>query len=394
MKNLRDFKNAQERKLFLEEKLGVSLNNISSFSFTEEQVKNKNIENLIGATQIPLGVAGPILVSGEYAQGEFSLPLATTEGALVASVSRGAKAISMSGGVTVTVENVGVTRAPVFQTKGILESKKLAAWVEHNFSELQKISASTSSHLKLLTHSQGSGQAFKPYILGNKVWLRFAFDTQDAMGMNMATKATTSMIRFIEAQTKDKCLAVSGNMCVDKKPSWLNFVEGRGKKVWAEAVIKKEIVREVLKTTPKVITEVTNSKIYLGSMLSGSLGFNAQFGNVIAGMFCATGQDLAHVTEGSLGVTTTEIIGEDLYISVYLPDLMIGTVGGGTGLPTQKEALSILGIPDSSLKNGQQVLKLAEIVGAAVLAGELSLLSALGAGDLAKAHEKLGRGKK
>lgn len=383
--NIRDFKNANERKLFLQEKLGVSLNNISSFSFTEDQVQNKNIENLIGATQVPLGVVGPILINGEYANGEFYLPLSTTEGALVASVSRGCKAVTQSEGATVVIENVGVTRAPVFQTKGILESKKLIKWVEHNFSELQKVSASTSLHLKL--------SSFKPYILGNKVWLRFVFDTSDAMGMNMATKATTSMIRFIEAQAKVKCIAVSGNMCVDKKPSWLNFIEGRGKKVWAEAIIKKETVKEVLKTTPKIITEVTNSKIYLGSMMSGSLGFNAQFANVIAGMFCATGQDLAHITEGSLGVTTTEIIDEDLYISVYLPDLMLGTVGGGTGLPTQKEALNILGIPDPKLKNGQQVLKLAEIVGAAVLAGELSLLSALGAGDLAKAHEKLGRGK-
>lgn len=386
MTNLRDFKNNKERREFLSKSLEVSLSAIGQFSFSEDQVHNKNIENLIGAVQIPLGVAGPVKINGSFAKGEFYLPLATTEGALVASVSRGCKAITQSGGVTVFVENVGAARAPVFRTTGILESKKFIKFIEENFSLIKKIAEGTSSHLKLLN--------FKPFMLGTNVWLRFSFDTADAMGMNMVTIATTSMIRIIEAQTKVKCVSVSGNLDVDKKPSWLNFIEGRGKKVWAEAMLKKELVKEILKTTPEEIDQVNKRKNLYGSIMSGSLGFNSHFANTIAALFCATGQDLAHITEGSLGVTTTEIIAGDLYISVYLPDLMLGTVGGGTGLPTPKEALSILGITDSKLKSGQQVLKLAEIVGAAVLAGELSLLGALASGDLAKAHEKFGRGKK
>ncbi|MCL5675526.1 MAG: hydroxymethylglutaryl-CoA reductase [Patescibacteria group bacterium] len=382
---LKDYPHAQKRRLFLEKTLGINLSGLGEFSFAEDAVRNKNIENLVGATQIPMGVAGPILVNGQFARGEFYLPLATTEGALVASVSRGCKAISRSGGVTVLVENVGTTRAPVFQTKGISESKKLIKWVENNFSALQKVAENSSSHLKLLN--------FKPYFMGRNVWLRLNFDTADAMGMNMATTAATLIIRIIEVKTGCKCVSVSGNLDVDKKPSWINFLEGRGKKVWAEAVISREIAQEVLKTTPDKMVETSRAKVLYGSILSGSLGFNSHFANIIAALFAATGQDLAHITEGSLGVTTTEISDKDLYISIYLPDLMIGTVGGGTGLPAQKEALSLLKIPDPSLKSGQQVLKLAEIIGSAVLAGELSLLGALAAGQLASAHEKLGRGR-
>lgn len=387
MNKLKDFKNAEDRRKYLETVTNTKINHISNFSFPEEQVQNHNIENLIGVAQTPLGIAGPLKINGSYANGDFYLPLATTEGALVASISRGCKAISLSGGTEVIVENAGVTRAPVFKTKGINESKKFIAFVEKNFLMIKKIAETTSSHLKLLH--------LNPYMAGNNVWLRFSFATGDAMGMNMATIATEKIVKeFIEAQTKVKCISLSGNLCVDKKPSWLNFLEGRGKKVWVEAIIKKDIVAEILKTTSDKIDEVVRRKILYGGIISGSLGFNAHAANILAAIFLATGQDLSHVVEGSMAVTTTEITAGDLQISCYLPDLMIGTVGGGTGLPTQKESLSILGIPDPKLKTGEQVLKLAEIIASAVLAGELSLLAALANGDLAIAHEKLGRSKK
>jgi len=390
MVNLRQFKTANERRKFLEKKLKISLNNVGSFSFSEDEVRNKNIENLIGATQVPLGMAGPLRLanarSGQARQNysDYYVPLATTEGALVASVNRGCKAVSESGGVRILVEEVGVTRGPVFKTRGFSQSLEVKKWLGEHFDNIYYLSKQTSSHLEL--------KKIETQILGKHVYIRFYFDTQEAMGMNMATIATNAVISFIEEQTGSRCISITGNFCVDKKPAWLNFILGRGKRVWAESVIKKEIVKEVLKTTSEKIYEVWLSKCMLGSAISGSMSFNAHFANVIAAIFLATGQDLAHVVEGSLGITMAEVEDNgDLYVSVYLPDLMVGTVGGGTGLETQKEALAIMGIENSQKGNGQ---KLAGIIAGAVLAGELSLLASLGEGTLAKAHQKPGRGLK
>ena len=200
----------------------------------------------------------------------------------------------------------------------------------------------------------------------------------------MATIATSEIVKIIETKTKARCVSVAGNFDIDKKPAWLNFISGRGKRVWAEVTLKNQIVKEVLKTTPQKLTEVVYRKNYLGSIMSGSIGFNAHFANIIAAVFLATGQDPAHVVEGSLGVTTAEVTGNgDLYFSIYLPSLVIGTVGGGTHLPTQKEALKIMQITS--------VLEYAQVLGAAVLAGELSLIASLSEGSLALAHKKLGR---
>lgn len=386
MINIKDFKSSTERRQALEKELNTELKNIAQTILTDELVQNRNIENLLGAVQIPVGIAGPLKISGHFAKGDFYLPLATTEGALVASVSRGAKAISLSDGVNVYSENIGTTRGPVFETADLNESFGLKKWILNNLKQLDQVARETSSHLSLIKAESE--------VLGKNVYVRFYFDTKDAMGMNMVTIATASLNRLIEAETRAKCVSLAGNFDTDKKPSWLNFLKGRGKKVWAEAEISQKVINEVLKTTPEKIDQVVRRKCHLGSIMSGSMGFNSHFANIVAAIFCATGQDLAHTTEGSLGVTTTDIVDGALYLSVYLPDLMIGTVGGGTGLPSQKEALSILGIPDRKLKTGEQVLKLAEIIGSTVLAGELSLLAALASGDLARAHERLGRGRK
>ncbi|KKP36380.1 MAG: 3-hydroxy-3-methylglutaryl Coenzyme A reductase, partial [Candidatus Roizmanbacteria bacterium GW2011_GWA2_32_13] len=196
--------------------------------------------------------------------------------------------------------------------------------------------------------------------------------------------ATDSINRLIETKTKIKCLSVSGNFCIDKKPAWLNFISGRGKRVWAEVILKKEVVKEVLKTTPESFFEVWLAKCMIGSAMSGSLGFNAHFANIVAAFFASTGQDLAHAVEGSMGVTTSKVLKNgDLYVSVYLPAVMVGTVGGGTKLKTKQEALSIIGAKNS--------IELAEVLGGAVLAGEISLLASLAEGSLAETHEKLGR---
>lgn len=375
--SLRDFPSAQKRRQFLEKELKLDLDSLGSFTFSEEEVTGRNIENLIGATHIPLGIAGPLkIINHKSSIINHFIPLATTEGALVASLSRGCKAITESGGTEVLVENIGITRGPVFRTESLQHGQQIKKWVEQNFTKLAKVSKSTSSHLKLLK--------VEPAMVGRNLWLRFYFDTEDAMGMNMATIATDEAVKLIEKETKAKCISLAGNYDIDKKPSWLNFISGRGKKVWAEAVLPKKVVREVLKTTPEKMAEVVYRKCLLGSAVSGSLGFNAHFANILSAIFLATGQDPAHVVEGSLGVTTAEVMPNgNLYFSVYLPSLVVGVVGGGTHLPTQKKALEIMQV--------NNVLEYTRAVGAAVISGEISLIASLSEGSLAKAHRKLGR---
>jgi len=366
----------------------TDLKKISDFSMDPQAAARKNCENMIGAIQVPIGVAGPLRISGEYAQGKYFFPLATTEGCLVAGVNRGCRASMESGGVKTMIKNRGITRAPVFKVNSLQEAKAFTDWVKDNTDRIKAEVEGTDVHVKL--------RKIYNWIVGKNVFLRFVFDTDDAMGMNMAVVACDHVIKkLIHKETKARCVAVSGNMCSDKKPTALNFILGRGMSTWAEITLKKEAVKKILKTDPEKIVEVNNAKNHLGSALAGSYGFNAHYANIVAAMFIATGQDPAHVVEGSSGVTTAELEPNgDLYFSVYLPSLIIGAVGGGTGLDTQKEALAMLGIDVSQGESGENVKKLAEIITAAVLAGELSLVSVLAANDLARAHVVYGRRKK
>ncbi|MCX6791745.1 MAG: hydroxymethylglutaryl-CoA reductase [Candidatus Gottesmanbacteria bacterium] len=379
MKSLRDYKSVLERRRAIEKHRRVDLNHIGSFTLNETVAAARNCENMIGAAQIPMGIAGPLRLTGvRSGQAQnYYVPLATTEGALVASVNRGCKAITGSGGAAADSYRVGATRGPVFKVKNIEENKKLYEFLKTHVEDLRKITGQTSKHINLekLT-SRG---------VGKYRYVRFVFDTQDAMGMNMVTIATQKLVEFIETKTGCRCISLAGNYDVDKKPSWLNVIEGRGIKAWAEVTIPDRILKGVLKTTAKKMYDVWLAKCMMGSAMSGSMAFNAQYANVVAALFLATGQDIAHVVEGSLGITTAEVMKEDLYVSVYLPDLMVGTVGGGTGLATQKEAFQLLGVEHSQ--------NFAEIVAGAVLAGEISLLASLSEGTLAKAHEVLARGK-
>lgn len=384
---LRNFETALKRRKYLESKLKLDLSSIGNFNFDEDQVLGRNIENLIGATQIPLGVAGPLLIKdithnpSPITHNPFYIPLATTEGALVASVSRGCKAVSENGGVTVAIEEMGISRSPIFKTDGIEHCRKVIKFVTENFEKIAYVCQKTSHHLKL----RWADFSF----VGKNLYIRFLFDTHDAMGMNMATIATDEAVKLIEKETHAKCISLAGNFDIDKKPAWLNFLFGRGKKVWAEAIIKKELCQKVLKVSAQEIADLVYRKCQIGSSLSGSLGFNAHYANIVAAIFAATGQDLAHVVEASLGVTTAEVLGNgDLYFSIYLPSLILGTVGGGTGLPAQKEALEIMGVSGSG-----NVLKFAKVVAGAVLAGEVSLISSQAEGSLVRAHQKLGRKK-
>ncbi|MEN9327473.1 MAG: hypothetical protein RI947_281 [Candidatus Parcubacteria bacterium] len=371
---LRNLTTAAERRAFLIEKHHARLDQVSKALVDDES--KIHCENLIGAISLPVGVAGPLIAVGDLVNGEFYLPLATTEGALVASVNRGCKATHDSGGVRVLASKAGTTRGPVFYTGSLAESKRLKDWISSHLPEITSKAHETSRHLTL------KDITIKP--LADYVFMRIAFDTQDAMGMNMVTIATQVIVQFIEVETGISCLSVAGNFDIDKKPAWLNFINNRGFTLWAEATIPAEVVKSVLKTSAHDIFEVWLGKCMLGSAMSGSLGYNAHFANIIAALFASTGQDLAHVVEGSMGVTTARVTDNNsLYFSVYLPAVMIGTVGGGTQLSTQREIQELIGVKTSS--------ELAEITAGAVLAGELSLLASLAQGTLATAHKKLGR---
>lgn len=358
--------------------------NIKETILNENSVKG-NCENFIGATQIPLGLAGPLKLTFhdknlKSVKKNFSVPLSTTEGALIASINRGLKATYLSKGINSYYKNIGATRGPVFKVNNINQALKIVNYIEKSINVFKDIGKKQSSHLKLIK--------IDSQIIGKNVWTRFYFDSSEAMGMNMVTFATEKIVQIIEKETKVKCTSLSGNFCSDKKVSWSNFILGRGKKVWAEAVIKKDIVKKVLKTDSQKIVNIVKQKSHLGSIITGSLGFNAHFANIIAAIFLSTGQDLGHIPEGSMGIVDAEIEkNDDLYFSVYLPDLMVGTVGGGTMLPTQKESLEILGVNNNP---GDSII-LAQIIGATVLAGELSLTAALASNNLAIAHKKLGR---
>lgn len=369
------------RRKALERKFGIKLDNIGHYSIDPDLLIGKNIENMIGVVQIPMGVAGPLRVNGEYANGEFYIPLATTEGALVASVNRGCSALTAAGGVKTTLIDDKMTRAPLLKCPDARRAREVALWVRDNLEYLQEKAVS-----KVTRHGKLKG--VKPYMVGNNLYLRFEFETGDAMGMNMVTISSEEIMKVIEEEFPDvKYLALSGNLCVDKKPNAMNFINGRGKSVIAEAIIPREIVEKKLKTTPELIAEVNYRKNLVGSAQAASYGFNAHFGNIVGAIFLATGQDEAQITEGSHGITLAEVTPDgDLYISITMPSLEIGTVGGGTRVPTQREALSIMGVA-----GGGNAKKFAEIIAGAVLAGELSLLAAIAAKHLAKAHKELGR---
>jgi hydroxymethylglutaryl-CoA reductase (NADPH) len=373
---------AAARRELVEREAGGTLDAIGSYTFDAARAE-PNIENMIGAVQVPVGVAGPLPVRGEAADGSYHLPLATTEGGLVASVNRGCSTIRESGGTTVRVTRSGMTRAPVFAVEDVAAAQALVEWVQDNHDAIRDAAEDTTSHGELLS--------IDPYVVGDNVFLRFTFDTKDAMGMNMATIATDAACDVIEAETAADLVALSGNLCADKKPAAINAVEGRGHSVTADVRIPRSVVEDRLDTTPEAIQAVNTRKNLIGSAKAASLGFNAQVANVVAATFLALGQDEAHVVEGSNAIVTAEARPDELYASVSLASLQVGTVGGGTGLPTQAEALALLDVAGGGDPPGTNANALAEIIASGALAGELSLLASLSDDTLATAHASLGR---
>jgi len=372
------------RRGFIESETGTTLDNLGIFSIDVERVVKRNCENMIGTVQVPVGIAGPLLVNGEHAHGNYYLPLATTEGALVASVNRGCTAITKAGGAEVRILHDGMTRAPVFAARSISHAKQVVDWVTGHIADLRTAAESTTSHGKLID--------IMPFVAGTSVFFRMNFDTKDAMGMNMVTIASAKVAELIAQGTGARLVALSGNMCTDKKPAAINGILGRGRSVVAGIALSHDLISQVLKTDAATLFEVNYRKNLVGSARAGSMGFNAHAANVVAAMFIACGQDAAHSIDGSTCLTTVDPTPTGVYVSVTLPSLPVGTVGGGTGIATQQECLNLLGVAGGGTPAGTNAKKLAEIIASGVLAGELSLLGALAAQHLARAHQQLGRG--
>jgi len=370
------------RRQVIETETDADLSTIGSYAFPAANADD-NVENMLGAAQIPLGVAGPVVVDGGVASGEHYLPLATTEGALVASVNRGCSTIQAAGGASARVIESGMTRAPVFAVSGVAEAETVVEWVGEHVDDLRTAAESTTSHGELLD--------VDPYVVGDSVYLRFVYDTKDAMGMNMATIATGEACELVESETPAELVALSGNLCSDKKPAAINAIGGRGHTVVADVLLPTDLVEDRLHTTPDDIAEANTRKNLVGSAKAGALGFNAHAANVVAAAFLATGQDEAHVVEGANTITTVEAREDGLYASVSLASLQVGTVGGGTSLATQSEALELLGLAGGGDPPGSNADALAEVIATGALAGELSLLAAQAARHLSSAHEELGR---
>ena len=325
------------RREFIAQETGASLENIGIFSIDIERVVKRNCENMIGTVQVPLGVAGPLLISGEYAQGSYYLPLATTEGALVASVNRGCSAITKAGGAQVCILHDGMTRAPVFAAESIVHAKQVSEWVKAHIDELRTAAESTTSHGKMT--------GIVTYITGTSVFVRIEFDTKDAMGMNMVTIASAKVAEMIAQATGARLIALSGNMCSDKKPAAINRIMGRGRSVVAGVALSHDLISQVFKTDAKNLVEVNYRKNLIGSASAGSMGFNAHAANVVAAMFIACGQDAAHAIDGSTCITTVDPTDSGVYVAVSLPSLPVGTVGGGTVWILSRNVSGSLGLP-------------------------------------------------
>jgi hydroxymethylglutaryl-CoA reductase (NADPH) len=373
---------AAARRRLVAAETEADLETIGEYAFDAAEAE-PNIENMLGAVQVPMGIVGPIKIDGGAVEGEKRLPLATTEGALVASVNRGCAAIRAADGATARVLKNEMTRAPVFRVGNVAEASETAAWVRGNVDRLAEAAESTTSH--------GELREVTPYVVGDNVFLRFGYETRDAMGMNMATIATEAACEVVTEATPAELVALSGNLCSDKKPAAINSIEGRGRTVAADVEIPRELVEQYFKTTPEAIAEANTRKNLVGSAKAGSLGFNAHAANTVAAAFLATGQDVAQVVEGSNAITTADVRDGDLYASLTIASLEVGTVGGGTKLSTQSEALDVVGVGGGGDPPGSNADALAEVITTAALAGELSLLGALASNHLASAHEELGR---
>ncbi|HLK47342.1 MAG TPA: hydroxymethylglutaryl-CoA reductase [Bryobacteraceae bacterium] len=366
------------RRQLLEQHLGIRLQHVIHESFDPHRVKG-NCENFVGVAQVPIGLAGPLRVCGESANGDYLIPLATTEGTLVASHNRGMKVLNLCGGVKTTVMADAMQRAPAFVLRDARACRDFVQWVEAHVEQIRREAEATSSVARL--------QYIDPYVASKFAYLRFNFTTGDAAGQNMVGRATLAACEWILAHYQGITnFYLESNFATDKKASHINILRSRGKRVTAEATITREVLMRHLRVEPETLQNhygVAN----IGAFLSGANNNGAQSPNSITAIFIATGQDVANVAESSAGVLYSELTPPGgLYLSLTIPSLIVATYGGGTGLATQRECLEIMDCYGKGKVN-----RLAEIIAAVALAGEISLGSAISSSDWVSAHEKHGR---
>jgi hydroxymethylglutaryl-CoA reductase (NADPH) len=369
---------AHTRRAFAEERTGASLEHVSSYSF-DPGILPGNVENFVGVAQVPIGLAGPLVVNGEHAQGEFYVPLATAEGTLVASYNRGMRLLREAGGVTTTILDDAMQRAPAFLFPSAREARDFRGWLVENFDEIKRIAESTTRSGKLRNIEQ--------YSASRMLFTRFNYTTGDAAGQNLTGKATFAACEWIKANYPDlERYFLESNFATDKKSSQVNMLNTRGKRVVAEATLPRDLIKEIMHADVDVLFRarlVSN----LGGFMSGVNNNGAHSANGITALFIATGQDVANVAESSAAFNFSEVLPNgDYYVSITIPSLIVATYGGGTALATQKECLELLGCQGTGKVN-----KFAEIVAATVLCGELSLGSAIVAEEWVKAHDLFGR---
>ncbi|KAL9395264.1 hypothetical protein Peur_014549 [Populus x canadensis] len=388
------------RREALQRTTGRSLEGLPIEGFDYDSILGQCCEMPVGYVQIPVGIAGPLSLNGM----EFMVPMATTEGCLVASTNRGCKAIYASGGASSVLYADGMTRAPVVRFETAKRASELKLFLEDpdNFDTLSVVFNRSSRFGRL--------QGIQCAMAGKNLYIRFKCSTGDAMGMNMVSKGVQNVLDFLQADFPDmEVIGLSvflhilsgvdiGNYCSDKKPAAVNWISGRGKSVVCEAIIKEEIVKKVLKTSVASLVELNMLKNLAGSAIAGALGgFNAHASNIVSAVFIATGQDPAQNVESSNCITMMEAVndGKDLHISVTMPSIEVGTVGGGTQLASQSACLNLLGVKGASREAaGSNSVLLANIVAGSVLAGELSLMAAIAQGQLVKSHMKYNRSSK
>ena len=369
---------ASKRAEFLRDRTGVTLPHVQGYTIDPGLLPG-NIENFTGVAQVPIGIAGPLRVNGEHAQGDFFVPMATTEGTLVASYNRGMRVLAESGGVTATVVKRSMQRAPVFMFETAREARDFGEWLRENFDGVRAAAQSTTRSGRLVEIEQ--------YAVGNMLYLRCDYTTGDAAGQNMTGKATRAACEWIrETHPAHPKYMLSGSIDTDKKHSAINTLQTRGRRVVAEAVIRKDVLARLMRVDTRELFRARQVSS-AGAMLAGSAYNGPHAANGIAAMFIACGQDVANVAESHAGITYAQLLNNgDYYWSVTLPSLIVASYGGGTGLPTQRECLEVLGCYGTGKAD-----KLAEIVAATVLAGDVSLGSAVLADEWVTAHEQLGR---
>lgn len=369
---------AARRRAFARDHTGVELRDVGAYTLDPHSVAG-NVENFTGVAQVPLGIAGPLSIHGEHAQGEFYIPLATTEGTLVASYNRGMRLLHACGGVKTTVVEQFMQRAPVFMFPDALAAREFGAWVRDHFANIKQ-EAEQTTRVGKLDH-------IEQYQVGPARFLRFNYTTGDAAGQNMCGKATAAACEWIRAAWPGKLdYLLSGNIDTDKKHSVMNTLHTRGRRVVAEAVLRRDVLRELMDLEPDDYFRWRQIQT-TGAFMVGSASNGPQVANAVAALFIATGQDVADVSESQAAITYTQLLESgDYYWSLTLPSLIVATYGGGTHLATQRQCLEMLGCYGAGKAD-----KLAEICAAVALAGDISLASAVIHGDWVSSHERMGR---